>query len=100
MDQSKPITLVSNDGKKSSVDRKFAFISTLIKTSLEGDDKADELKLPSVNGDILELIASYMKEHKGVEPPIVEKPLRSKVMKDVCPHKVNCFVVCFLLIHT
>jgi len=23
----------------------------------------------------------------GVEPPIIEKPLRSKVMKDVCPHK-------------
>ena len=25
-----------------------------------------------------------MNHHKGVEPPIVEKPLRSKVMKDVC----------------
>jgi S-phase kinase-associated protein 1 len=35
----------------------------------------------------LELVVNYMKEHKGVEPPIIEKPLRSKVMKDVCPHK-------------
>jgi hypothetical protein len=25
-----------------------------------------------------------MNHHKGVEPPIIEKPLRSKVMKDVC----------------
>jgi len=83
----KPITLVSNDTKKYTVEYKFASISTLIKTSLEGDDKADELKLPSVNGDILELIVNYMNEHKGVEPPIIEKPLRSKVMKDVVAHK-------------
>ena len=26
-----------------------------------------------------------MNHHKGVEPPIVKKPLRSKIMKDVCP---------------
>jgi S-phase kinase-associated protein 1 len=83
----KPITLVSNDAQKFPVEYKFASISTLIKTSLEGDDKADELKLPSVNGNILELIVTYMKEHKGVEPPIIEKPLRSKVMKDVVAHK-------------
>jgi len=83
----KPITLVSNDTKKFPVEYKFACISTLIKTSLEGDDKADELKLPSVNGEILELFVNYMNEHKGVEPPIIEKPLRSKVMKDVVAHK-------------
>jgi len=85
----KPITLVSNDTKNFQVERKFAFISTMIKTSLEGDDNADELKLPSVNGEILALIVSYMKEHKGVEPSIIEKPLRSKIMKDVCPHKID-----------
>lgn len=51
------------------------------------DDKADEVPIPGVTGAILELVVNYMKEHKGVEPPIIEKPLRSKVMKDVCPHK-------------
>lgn len=25
-----------------------------------------------------------MNHHKGTEPPIIEKPLRSKIMKDVC----------------
>lgn len=25
-----------------------------------------------------------MKHHNGIEPPIVDKPLRSKIMKDVC----------------
>merc|ERR1719424_2431907 len=28
-----------------------------------------------------------MKYHKGDEPPIIEKPLRSKFMKDVCKDK-------------
>lgn len=84
---SRPITLVSNDNKKFTTKRGFAFISTLIKTSLEGNDKVDELKLPSISGDILEFVVRYFEEHKGVEPPIVEKPLRSKNMKDVCAHK-------------
>jgi S-phase kinase-associated protein 1 len=83
----KIVTLISNDAKKYQIERKYAFVSTLIKTSLEGDDKADELKLPSVGGEVLELVVAYMKEHKGVEPPLIEKPLRSKVMKDVCAHK-------------
>ena len=51
------------------------------------DDKAEEVPIPGVTGAILELVVDYMKEHKGVEPPIIEKPLRSRNMKDVCPHK-------------
>lgn len=86
-DAGKPLKLVSKDKKEFTVERKQAFISTLVKTSLENDDKADEVPIPGVTGAILELVVTYMKEHKGVEPPIIEKPLRSKVMKDVCPHK-------------
>jgi hypothetical protein len=33
---------------------------------------------------LLVQVLVYMNHHKGVEPPIIEKPLRSKVMKDVC----------------
>jgi len=36
-----------------------------------------------VKGDILALVVEYMNHHSGTEPPIVEKPLRSKVLKDV-----------------
>ncbi len=79
--------LSSKDKKEFTLERKHAFISTLVKTSLENDDKAEEVPIPGVTGAILELVVNYMKEHKGVEPPIIEKPLRSKVMKDVCPHK-------------
>jgi len=86
-DATKELRLTSKDKKEFKVERKHAFISTLVKTSLENDDKADEVPIPGVTGAILELVVNYMKEHKGVEPPIIEKPLRSKVMKDVCPHK-------------
>ena len=86
-DSGLPLKLISNDKKEFVVERKHAFISTLVKTSLETDDKAGEVPIPGVTGAILELVVNYMKEHKGVEPPIIEKPLRSKVMADVCPHK-------------
>jgi len=86
-DATKPLKLTSKDKKEFVVERKQAFISTLVKTSLENDDKAEEVPIPGVTGAILDLVVAYMKEHKGVEPPIIEKPLRSKVMKDVCPHK-------------
>ena len=66
------------------VDRKVASISTLIKTAVESDDAAKEVEIPGVDGSILELILTYMKHHNGTEPPIVDKPLRSKVMKEVC----------------
>ena len=66
------------------VDRKNAFISTLIKTSVEQEKTVTEVPVPGVESAILEKILKYMNHHKGVEPPIIEKPLRSKVMKDVC----------------
>jgi S-phase kinase-associated protein 1 len=86
-DATKPLKLTSKDKKEFIVERKMAFVSVLVKTSMEDDNKANEVPLPAVSGSILELIVTYMKEHKGVEPPIIEKPLRSKSMKDVCPYK-------------
>jgi len=81
------LKLCSKPGKSAkdvTVDRKNAFISVLVKTSIENDETATEVPLPGVEGPILLKVADYMNHHKGVEPPIIEKPLRSKVMKDVC----------------
>jgi hypothetical protein len=78
------LKLISKDGKDFSVPKKFAFISTLVKTSIEGDASANELEMPGVRGEILSRVVEYMSHCKGVEPPIIEKPLRSKVMKEVC----------------
>ena len=40
--------------------------------------------MPGVRGEILAKVVEYLVYHKGTEPPPPEKPLRSKVMKDVC----------------
>lgn len=81
------VILVSKDNKKIKVDVNCARISQLVKTSLDNDSKATEIPIPSVNSDTLELIVKFMHHHNGTEPPIVEKPLRSKVMADVCSDK-------------
>jgi len=86
-DLSENIVLVSKEGengKKVTLVKKHAFISVLVKTSIENDQAAKEVPLPGVEGPILAEVVNYMQHHKGVEPPIVEKPLRSKVMKEVC----------------
>jgi len=62
--------------------KKNAFISVIVKTAAENDAAASELEV-DVKGDILALVVEYMNHHSGTEPPIVEKPLRSKVLKDV-----------------
>lgn len=81
------LKLVSSDNKKFDIEKKSAFISKLVKTSVENDATATEVPIPSAKSEILELVVSYMQHHGGVEPPIIEKPLRSKVMKDVCNDK-------------
>jgi len=67
-----------------NVSKKNAFISVLVKTSIENDSSATEVPLPGVEGAILKLVTEYMDHHKGVEPPIIDKPLRSKIMREVC----------------
>jgi S-phase kinase-associated protein 1 len=78
------IKLVSKDGKDFTVERKYAFLSNLIRTTLESDAAATEMPLPGVTGDVLTKVIEFMNHHKGDEPKAIEKPLRSKVMKDVC----------------
>jgi len=78
------LKLISMDQKEFEVERKSAFISKLVKTSVETDSSAVEVPIPSAKSEVLELVVNYMKHHQGTEPPIIEKPLRSKTMKDVC----------------
>lgn len=64
--------------------KKNALISSLIKNVCDSDPSATQVPIPGVLGEHLELIAAYMAHHAGSEPAPVEKPLRSKHMKDVC----------------
>jgi len=79
------LNLVAKDAALTvPIERKHAYISVLVKTSIENDSSATEVPLPGVTGPILSLVTQYMQHHKGVEPPIIEKPLRSKIMREVC----------------
>lgn len=87
-DLSGMIVLRAAEGKKEySISKKDAFIAKLIATSCEQDVDAVDVPVPAVKEATFEHIYAYMKHHAGVEPPIIEKPLRSKNMKDVCKDK-------------
>jgi S-phase kinase-associated protein 1 len=89
MEDAQPmLTLTSSDNQEFAVDRKCALISNLIKTSVEADPEATQISILSVKGSILQLVVDYMQHHKGTDPELIPKPLRSKLMKDVCkdPH--------------
>lgn len=83
-DDNSTAVLKSSDGKSFTISKKAVFVSKLVSQALENDPCADEVPIPGATGSILELIIQYMCHHDGTEPPIVEKPLRSKLMKDVC----------------
>jgi S-phase kinase-associated protein 1 len=79
------IQLESKDKKEFTVVRKHAYVSTLVKTTLEQDKEAIKVPLPGVSAATLARVIEYMSHHKGTEPSIIPKPLRNKEMKQVCP---------------
>jgi hypothetical protein len=78
------VTLISKSGDKFQVNKSHAQIAVLVKTTLDGDTSTSEVNIPGVATPVLEKVVEYMKYHKGEEPPIIPKPLRSKEMKVVC----------------
>jgi hypothetical protein len=60
------IKLVSKDGREFSLDKKNAFISNLVKTSLDTDNTATEVPMPGVKGEILVKVVDYMNYHKVI----------------------------------
>jgi S-phase kinase-associated protein 1 len=78
------ITLKSKEGDSFIIPRAYAVISNLIKVSFEKDQTETELGLSSVDSKILRYVVEYMQHHQGKEGEIPSKPLRSKVMKEVC----------------
>jgi S-phase kinase-associated protein 1 len=85
-DEGGTIKLTSKDKESIEIEKKYAFISKLVKTSLDTDTTSTEVPIPGVAADILQLVCDYMNHHKGEEEKmtIPEKPLRSKLMRDVC----------------
>ncbi len=76
------ITLRSKDNKEMKILKSWAFVSNLVKTSLENDTSATSVDILGVESKVLEQIVKYMKHHKGQEPAIIDKPLRNKKMSE------------------
>lgn len=81
------VTLLSADNVKFEVTKKQAILSKLVSATLENDISATEIPVPGAKGVILAHVIEYIKHHNGVAEAIIEKPLKSKIMKDVCSDK-------------
>jgi len=77
------LTLKSSDNVAFEIKFGAACLSMLVKTSVEQDKSAKEIPIPGVKGDTLAHVVEYLRHHDGKDPGIPDKPLRSKVMKEV-----------------
>merc|ERR1712098_923056 len=65
------------------IPRQDAMMCNLVKSIVEGDSDVDRIEIKKVQGDILELIVSYLKHHKGKVPQEIAKPIRSVKMEKI-----------------
>lgn len=83
------LTLVScdesSDTKKQEfpIDTKSASMCNLVKSILDGDQDVKKIEIKKVQSEILALIVSYLKHHKGVVPAEIAKPIRSVKMEKI-----------------
>jgi S-phase kinase-associated protein 1 len=83
LDMEGSIELVSQEGEKFTVSRRAAYMSELVKTSLEKDVDAKEAPIPNVSTKVLALVIKYMNYHIDNPAKEIEKPLKSANMKEV-----------------
>lgn len=78
------VTLVGKHGREFEVEAESLRISSVI---LERSEESLIVNLDEVDDDTLGRIVEFMVHHAGNEPPIPEKPLRSKIMAEVLDDK-------------
>lgn len=85
------ITILSNDGYKCIIDRKFVIISDFLAGMLEGDSFAgssgNEILLKKLSASNLQYIEEYMNHHKGIDNDIPNMPLEDTDMEKVLQNK-------------
>jgi hypothetical protein len=90
LDFNNEIIILSNDGYKCIIDRKFVIISEFLAGMLEGDSSAglfgNEILLKKISTSNLQYIEEYMNHHKGIDNDVPNMPLEdtdmTKVLKD------------------
>ncbi len=62
------------------------------KESFNIDKNNNDISLSNVDGETLSYIVQFLKEHNGTEPPLPEKPVKSKEMKDITTEWMAKFI--------
>lgn len=79
LDESAPapadmISLIASDGTEFLVRREAAYISVVVKTTLESDKAATSMPIPRASADALKEVVAYMEHHNG-KPALVPSPV-------------------------
>lgn len=77
------IKLISKEGKEFSITKKAGDLSALIKNAREEIGSDEAIPLVEVDEKSLEKIIAYLNHWNGENPPDIEKPLKSCIMKEV-----------------
>merc|ERR1712173_39116 len=65
------------------ISRQAALMCNLVKSIIEGDSDVKKIEIKKVSHDILKLIVTYLKHHKGKVPAEIAKPIRSVKMEKI-----------------
>ena len=82
-DQEQMIHLITKDKQTFSITRKQAEMSIFITTALSHDKECNEIPLNDFDSSAVQWVVKFVQHHNGAAPPEIEKPLRSKNLRDV-----------------
>ena len=83
MENTDNIKVLSKEGKEFTISKKSADLSILLKNAREEMGTDDSIPLAEVDEKSLEKIIQYMNKWNGEQPPEIEKPLKSSILKEV-----------------
>ncbi len=78
------IKLTSDDGKEFTVSGKAASMSKLLMGAMQDFSGEINMPLQDVNAATTEKVVEYLEQWKGVEPPKIQKPIKSGNMLENC----------------
>ncbi|CAG9317924.1 unnamed protein product [Blepharisma stoltei] len=78
------VKLRSQEDQIFEIEESAAFKSQILRSMIEGFDGKEEISLP-IKAAIIEKILLYLKHYKDLEPPVIEKPLRTANLEEILP---------------
>jgi hypothetical protein len=79
----KEIDLISKEGDRFRISLRDASVSKLVVAAFQTDSSSTELELSGVDTQTLRHFVEFMKQHRGTDARIPDKPIRSTKMVDI-----------------